>query len=554
MPFLQRSFDATHATARKITTWLAPSSVLLQLGSTASTPPPAAAAAPGQHFGHHGPPGHSHHPHAAHVPSHQHPGSAGPLPSAAMIGLGTTSLSPHVFHSGTAEGPAGSSTGGGVSGGASSSNRTAGSFHLHHQHQQPPSPLHHRHSQGSIGGRDFLYGLGGEGASGLGGFKSPAEAAALLLCHSALNTTWIHLNNARKTIPPSAMAQGSGARGGGSGEFYRPPLPQQSRPSSASSMHAAPDVPRSAVAMYPHHPHTQQLAHQPTPQPYHHQQHPVYSPYSSTAQPSSLSIPPAAPGPNNGVPSATGSSPWTAWPESDPSLVGMEADIPPWINTTSAVPGASDSRSFQAPYAQRAPQQLQYTFQTSQIPSQRYPPQPSPVTPIDPVDTDPSGKSSLVAAREIADLASTAVALPAIFDELDMTIGVRKFVNMGLNILLTRCSHRSLGLLRRKCFQMRFTAERTCIQEIIEAEAEVDMILLLATTRRPIFISSQYQANSLHITIQQLAISLHHHRSSILVLRHTPHISEGLPEKRTMWIPLFPSGKNGTSSCTRSIG
>jgi hypothetical protein len=136
MPYLQRSFTATKATAHKITTWLAPLSVLLQLGSATGALPPAAAVAPGHHHGQHSySHGHAHHLHTAHVPSHQHPASAGPPPPppAPIIGLGITSLSPHVFHSlpGAAEGPAG-----GVSG-VTSSNRTAGQYH---RHANSPTP------------------------------------------------------------------------------------------------------------------------------------------------------------------------------------------------------------------------------------------------------------------------------------------------------------------------------------------------------------------------------------------------------------------------------
>jgi hypothetical protein len=414
MPYLQRSFTATKATAHKITTWLAPLSVLLQLGSATGTLPSAAAVAPGHHHGQHGY-SHGHHPHTAHVPSHQHPAPGGaPPPPAPIIGLGINSLSPHVFQSlpGAAEGPAG-----GVSG-VSSSNRAAGQYHRHHQHQ-PPSPLYH--PQANIGG-DFLY---DDGTSGLGGFKSPAETAALLFCHSALNTTWIHLNNARRSIP--ALARSA------SGEFYGP-APQQSRSSSSPSNQGPSDGQTSAAAIYQHaQQSTHPPSHTPTPQPYHHQQHPVYGSYGNALQQQQqqapLSIPSTASGPNSGVPSASGPTPWATWPsESDPSMVGIETmDIPPWIAAAGTVPGSNHSRPFQASYPQQAPQQPQHTLQAAQIPSQRYPSsQSKPSTPIEnPVGTElGGGKSSLVAAREIADLASTALALPAIFDELDMTIGM----------------------------------------------------------------------------------------------------------------------------------
>jgi len=420
MPYLQRSFAATKATAHKITTWLAPLSVLLQLGSATGTLPLVAAVALGHHHGQHGY-SHGHHPHTAHVPSHQHPASAGAPPPAPIIGLGITSLSPHVFHSlpGAAEGPAG-----GVSG-VSSSNRAAGQYHRHHPHQQqPPSPLYH--PQANIGG-DFLY---GDGTSGLGGFKSAAETAALLFCHSALNTTWIHLNNARRSIP--ALARSA------SGEFYGPG-PQQSRSSSSPSNQGPLDGQTSAAAIYQHAQQpTHPLSHTPTPQPYHHQQH--YGSYGNALQQQqhqpSLSIPSTASGPNSGVPSASGPTPWATWPsESHPNMVGIETmDIPPWISAAGTVPVSSHSQPFQASYPQQAPQQSQHTIQAAHIPSQRYPSsQSKPSTPIESsVGTELGGnKSSLVAAREIADLASTALALPAIFDELDMTIGVRGFTHLG---------------------------------------------------------------------------------------------------------------------------
>lgn len=443
MPHLQRSFDATKATARKITTWLAPSSILLQLGSATLSP---TVGHQGGRNGHHGY-SHSHANHV-HVPSHQHPGSIAPPPSTTAINLGTTSLSPHVFHSlpGTAEGAAGGAGG--------PSSRAAGAFHHHHQHQKQPTSPHHHHPHPSFGGGgmgsvgNFLYGLG-DAANSLGGFKSPAEAAALLFCHSALDVTWIHLNTARRSISPSSQiqqsvaAQGSSA-GGGSGEFYRPPPPQQNRSSSSPSNQTPQNGPGSAAAIYQHHPHAQQQQTHPhpqasTPQVYHQQQHHVYGSYNIAApvpsqqQQPSLSIPPApaVSGPNSGGTSTTAQSPWTWPPENDSNMVGIEAmSIPPWISTSGPTPGTSHSHSFHTPYAQQASQHPQYTFPMGHIPTQHpYAPQPSPPTPIDVAGVELSGKSSLEAAREIADLASTAMALPAIFGELDMMIGVREFVD-----------------------------------------------------------------------------------------------------------------------------
>jgi len=98
-------------------------------------------------------------------------------------------------------------------------------------------------------------------------------------------------------------------------------------------------------------------------------------------------------------------------------------DLPPWIAAAGTAPGSGQ------PYQTSYPQAVQ-------VASQRYPSlQSKPSTSIENSELG-SGMSSLVAAHEIADLASTTLALPAIFDELDMTIGVRVH-ELGKKTLLT---------------------------------------------------------------------------------------------------------------------
>lgn len=354
----------------------------------------------------------------------------------------------------------------------------------------PPSP-HHPHSAG--GSYNFGYAIEGDSGASVRGqegraFESYAETAALLLAHSALDTTWIHLNTARRELdslsfssipaqpaaPQHPYAQSRSSSSAGNVEYYRPsPSHQQAggsrrplSPSSQASNRPAPGnahyqakvhqhpsahplsrppvpVPASASAagFPPHHFEHQLQAHQHQPQHHTPSSYTIPTPSPSQAYSSSrpqlpmplpsLSMPLASHTVATAVSGARASSPSTASATTNQNLWGSwttttnndggSIEIPPWIDAGSG--DSSLGAPYHGQYLPHVPHQAHYSFPIPHLaPSTqsqaRYSQTPSGI------EGDAAEMEPLVAAREIAELASAALGSPAIFAELDMMIAV----------------------------------------------------------------------------------------------------------------------------------